>query len=102
MLNEILFGIVDNGILVGGAILGFSMEDLINDGLSYLLRKKNYTLKTRIKGLSGSLLGAGLGNAISDFFGGWCIGWQMAFGTFFGCLLIVVLTLPIIFKVEKK
>jgi len=36
------------------------------------------------------------------FFGGWCISWQMAWGTFFGCMLIVVLTLPIIFKEEKK
>lgn len=102
MLNEIGFGLVDNGILVGGAILGFSIEDLINRGLEYLLRKKHYTLKTRIKGLSGALLGAGIGNAISDFVGGWCISWQMAFGTFFGCMLIVFLSLPIIFKMETK
>jgi len=102
MLNEIGFGLIDNGILVGGAILGFSLEDLINNWLFYLMRKKNYTLKTRVKGLSGSLLGAGLGNAVSDFFGGWCISWQMAFGTLIGCLLIVILTLPIIFKMEKK
>jgi len=102
MLNEIFFGITDNGILIGGAILGFSMEDLINDGLAYLLRKQSYNLKTRVKGLSGSLFGAGIGNAVSDFFGGWCISWRMAFGTFFGCMLIVILILPIIFKAEKK
>jgi len=102
MISEIGFGLIDNGILVGGAIIGFSIEDAINDGLSYILRKKNYTLKTRVKGLSGSLLGAGIGNAISDFFGGWCISWQMAWGTLFGCMLIVILILPIIFKMEKR
>lgn len=102
MLHEIGFGLVDNGILVGGAIIGFSIEDIINNWLAYLLKKQNYTLKTRIKGLSGALLGAGIGNAISDFVGGWCISWQMAFGTFFGCMIIVLLTLPIIFKVGTK
>jgi hypothetical protein len=102
MINEIFFGIVDNGILVGGAIIGFSIEDLINKGLAYLLQKHRYTLKTRIKGLSGTLLGAGMGNSISDLAGGFCISWQMAMGTFLGCMLIVLLTLPIIFKIEIK
>ena len=101
MLHEIGFGVIDNGILIGGAIIGFSIEDLINDGLAYLLRKKSYKLKTRVKGLSGCLLGAGVGNAISDFLGGWCISWQMAFGTFFGCMLVVILILPIAFKLER-
>lgn len=101
-LNIIGFGIIDNGILVGGAILGFSLEDLINRWLEALFKKSKYNLSTRIKGLSGSLLGAGIGNAVSDFLGGWCIGWQMAFGTFFGCMLIVLLSLPIIFKLEMK
>ncbi|MHA1738530.1 MAG: N-acetyl-anhydromuranmyl-L-alanine amidase [Candidatus Heimdallarchaeota archaeon] len=102
MIQACLFGIVDNGILVGGAIIGFSIEDMINDYLAYLMKKKSYCIKTRVKGLSGSLLGAGIGNAISDFAGGWCVSWQMAFGTLIGCMLIVILTLPIIFKVEKK
>ncbi len=102
MIGEIGFGLIDNGVLVGGAIIGFSLEDLINTGLAYLLRKKNFNLITRVKGLSGALLGAGMGNAISDFLGGWCISWQMAFGTFIGCMIVVTLTLPIIFKLEKK
>jgi hypothetical protein len=101
-LNIIGFGLIDNGILVGGAILGFSLEDLINRVLELWLEKSKYSLHTRVKGLSGSLLGAGLANAISDFLGGWCIGWQMAFGSFIGCMLIVILTLPIIFKLELK
>ena len=102
MLHEIGFGLIDNGILVGGAILGFSIEDMINDYLDYLMKKKSYVIKTRVKGLSGSLLGAGIGNAISDFAGGFCISWQMAFGTLIGCMLVVILVLPIIFKMEKK
>lgn len=102
MINEIGFGLIDNGILVGGAIIGFSLEDLINKGLAHLLRKKNYKLVTRVKGLSGALLGAGMGNAISDFFGGWCISWQMAWGTFLGCMIIVIVILPIVFKVGTK
>ena len=102
MISEIAFGIVDNGILIGGAILGFSIEDLINNWLEHVLRNKQYKLTTRVKGLSGALLGAGIGNAVSDFFGGWCVGWQMAFGTFIGCMLVVILALPIIFKLEKR
>jgi len=102
MINEIGFGLIDNGILVGGAIIGFSLEDLLNKALEHALIKTKYKLSTRIKGLSGSLLGAGVGNAISDFLGGWCISWQMAFGTFIGCMLIVTLTLPIVFKLETK
>lgn len=102
MINEIGFGLIDNGILIFGAIAGFSLEDLINKGMDYLLRKKNYTLVTRVKGLSGALLGAGVGNAISDFFGGWCVNWQMAFGSFIGCMLIVLIILPFVFKVEKR
>ena len=102
MLNEIGFGIIDNGILIGGAVIGFSLEDLINRGLKYLLRKKNCTLKTRIKGLSGTLLGAGIGNAISDFLGGWCIDWHMAFGTALGCMIVVIVMLPFVFKIGTK
>lgn len=102
MVSEIFFGTIDNGILVGGAILGFSLEDLINHWLESLFEKSKYKLQTRVKGLSGSLLGAGMANAISDFLGGWCIGWEMAFGSALGCLIIVLLTLPIIFKLEVK
>ena len=101
MISEIGFGLIDNGILVGGAILGFSIEDMINDYLAHVLTKKSYIIETRVKGLSGSLLGAGIGNAISDFFGGFCVSWQLAFGSFIGCILIVIICLPIIFKVEK-
>lgn len=102
MLAEIGFGIIDNGVLIGGALIGFSLEDIINNYLNNLFKKTNYKLQTRVKGLSSTLLGAGISNGISDFLGGWCVSWQMAVGTFLGCMLIVVLCLPIIFKLSKK
>lgn len=102
MINEIGFGIIDNSILVIGAILGFSTEDFINNWLEKIFKKSSYKIQTRIKGLSGSLLGAGIANAISDWFGGWCVSWQLAWGSFIGCLLIILFSFPIIFKIQKK
>ena len=102
MIGEIGFGLIDNGVLIGGAVVGFSLEDVINNKLDYLLRNTKYKLTTRVKGLSSTLLGAGISNAISDFMGGWCVNWQMAFGTFIGCMLIVIGCLPLIFKLEIK
>lgn len=102
MIGEIGFGVVDNGVLIGGALLGFSLEDSINDWLFHMTRMRAYVIKTRVKALSSTLLGAGISNAVSDFMGGWCMSWQMAFGTFIGCMLIVILCLPIIFKLEKR
>ena len=102
MLGEIGFGAIDNGVLIGGAMLGFSLEDIINASLDTALSKTKYTITTRVKGLSSTLLGAGISNAVSDFMGGWCVSWQMAFGTFIGCMLIVFLCLPIIFKLEIR
>ena len=102
MLGEIGFGIIDNGVLIGGAILGFSLEDIINLSLDKALCQTKYVISTRIKGLSSTLLGAGVSNAISDFLGGWCVSWQMAFGTFFGCMLVVIMGLPLIFKLTKR
>lgn len=102
MIGEIGFGIIDNGVLIGGALIGFSLEDIINDYLLHVTRKKNYVIKTRVKAMSSTLLGAGISNAVSDFMGGWCISWQMAFGTGLGCMLVVIICLPIIFKLEKR
>ena len=83
-------------------MIGFSLEDVINNSLEKSLSKTNYKITTRVKGLSSTLLGAGISNAISDFMGGWCVSWQMAFGTLIGCMAIVVLCLPIIFKLEIR
>ena len=98
-LGLIGFGIVDNGVLIGGAVAGFSLEDRINKGLSHI---PGYTIKTRVKGLSSTLLGAGISNAVSDFLGGLCVSWEMAVYTFLGCMIVVVACVPLIFKIEKE
>ena len=102
MINEIGFGLIDNGILVGGAIFGFSIENWINIALENLLRQTKYKLATRVKGLSGALIGGGVGNSISDFLGGWCVNWQLAVGSGLGCVLVVIIALPFIFKLEQR
>jgi len=99
MLGFIGFGIVDNGVLIGGAVAGFSLEDIINTGLDKL---PYYRIQTRIKGLSSTLLGAGISNAISDLLGGFCVSWQLAFGTWLGCMIVVVACMPFIFTISKR
>lgn len=102
MLGEIGFGIIDNGVLIGGALIGFSLEDIINEKLEKCLKNTKYKIETRVKGLSSTLLGAGISNAISDFMGGWCVSVEMAFGTLIGCLLIVILFLPLVFRLTSR
>ena len=102
-MNETLgfigFGIVDNGVLIGSALLGFSLEDIINNKLNKIPR---YKIQTRVKGLSSTLLGSGIGNALSDLLGGFCVSLSVAFGTAFGCMLVVLVCTPFIFKIERK
>jgi len=99
MLGYIGFGIVDNGVLIGGAVAGFSLEDIINNVLDKL---PHYKIQTRVKGLSSTLLGAGISNAVSDLLGGFCVSWQLAFGTCLGCMIVVMACVPFIFKIEKR
>ena len=51
LLPDLVFGVVDNGLLVIGAIIGAD-----------------------IGAVFGAVLGAALGNAVSDFAGGYCEG----------------------------
>jgi len=60
------------------------------------------SIKTRVKGLSSALLGGGIGNAISDFLGGFCVSPSMALGTFLGCLIVLLAFTPFIFKITLK
>jgi len=99
MLGYIGFGVVDNGVLIVSAIIGFSFEDIINNALSKIPR---YCIKTRVKGLSSALLGAGIGNAVSDFLGGFCVSPSMALGTFVGCFIVLLAFTPFIFKITRK
>jgi len=99
MLGYIGFGVVDNGVLIVSAIIGFSFEDAINNALGLL---PCVSIKTRVKGLSSALLGGGIGNAISDFLGGFCVSPSMALGTFLGCLIVLLAFTPFIFKITLK
>jgi hypothetical protein len=85
-MQGIIFGIIDNTIMLLGAYFGLGIEKLYPKRLKYG---------------TGAILGAGIGNAISDFFGG--LGErniQLAFGTLIGCLLALIL-IPILNKVKR-
>tara|TARA_B100000029_G_C17480281_1_gene925300 strand:+ start:871 stop:1155 length:285 start_codon:yes stop_codon:yes gene_type:complete len=86
MINFIIYGIVDNGIMILGAMTGLSLE-------KYLPKK----LK---RGL-GAVIGAGLGNACSDFLGGMStLSYSLAIGTCLGCLIGLIF-IPLLVMVGK-
>ena len=86
LYDFIIYGIVDNGIMIAGAILGLSWERFMPKQLQ--------------NGLGG-VLGAGIGNALSDFMGGAITAsWGLAFGTAIGCI-IGLLWIPIFLKMKK-
>ena len=73
MIDFIIFGIVDNAIMILGAMTGLSVEKY---------------LPSQFQQGVGTVVGAGLGNSFSDFLGGaTTASWDLAFGTAFGCLL---------------
>ena len=87
MTDFLIFGFVDNGIMLLGALYGLHIETL--------LPKKYQT------GL-GAVYGAGIGNAVSDWCGGAAsLNWGLAFGSFIGCLIALALV-PSLIWVKKK
>ena len=73
MLDFIIYGIVDNGVMIVGAMTGYELE--------------RYLPKKLQKGL-GAVVGAGLGNTTSDFLGGLsAMNLELATGTAFGCII---------------
>lgn len=86
MIDFIIFGIVDNAVVILGAMTGLSVE--------------KYLPKPFQKGL-GAVVGAGLGNAVSDWLGGAStLSWDLAFGTAIGCLIGLAF-IPIFRIIEK-
>ena len=78
MVEYIIFGIIDNAVMLSGALFGISIE-----------RKFPKKLQT---GYLGATLGAGLGNTFSDFLG-WigATNMDLAFGSAIGCIIALVL-----------
>lgn len=85
--DYVIFGIVDNGIMLLGAFFGIGLE-------KYLPKRFQVGL--------GALIGAGIGNAVSDFMGGAVsLNWPLAFGTGLGCIMALVF-IPLFYKFQKR
>ena len=78
MIEYIIFGIIDNAVMLSGALFGVSIE-------------KKFTKSLRT-GFLGATVGAGLGNAFSDFLGGLgATNIELAVGSGLGCLIALIL-----------
>ena len=78
MTEYIIFGIIDNAVMLCGALFGVSIE-------------KKFTKRLRT-GFLGATVGAGLGNAFSDFLGGLgATNIELAVGSGLGCLIALIL-----------
>ena len=85
-LDYFVFGVVDNSVLILGALFGLSVERLLPVWLQ--------------QGRS-AVLGAGIGNAVSDWLGGAStLNWPLAWGTFFGCIAVLVFV-PLYFWLRR-
>jgi lipoprotein signal peptidase len=85
--DYVIFGIVDNGVMLLGAFFGIGLE-------KYLPRRFQVGL--------GAIIGAGIGNTASDFMGGAVsLNWPLAFGTGLGCVMALIL-IPLFYKFQKR
>jgi len=83
----LIFGVIDNGIMLAGAFFGLSIEKAI---------------PLRLSRGTGAIIGAGIGNAVSDFCGGIGEGDPaLAFGTFTGCVLALIL-IPVLSRLKQS
>ena len=87
MLDFVVFGFIDNAVMLAGALAGISVE-----------KKLPKKLQT---GFLGAAIGAGLGNTFSDFLGGLgATNLDLAVGSALGCLLALFL-IPCYVKLQK-
>ena len=90
MIEYIIFGVIDNAVMLSGALFGVSIE-------------KKFPKKLQ-SGFLGATIGAGLGNAFSDFLGGLgANNMELAFGSAIGCLMaLVLIPLYLAFQMRGK
>ena len=78
MIEYIVFGIIDNAVMLSGALFGISVE-------------KRFPKKLQ-NGFLGATVGAGLGNTFSDFLGGLgATNMELAFWSAIGCILALII-----------
>ncbi len=86
-IEYIIFGIIDNAVMLTGALFGVSIE-------------KKFPKKLQT-GFLGATIGAGLGNTFSDFLGGLgATNLELAFGSAVGCLLALII-IPIYLTINN-
>lgn len=78
LIDFIIFGITDNAVMIFGAFTGYEVE--------------RYLPKRFQLGHLMPIVGAGLGNTVSDFMGGvMATNMPLAFGSAIGCLIGLIL-----------
>tara|TARA_Y100000034_G_C6843571_1_gene381924 strand:- start:677 stop:973 length:297 start_codon:yes stop_codon:yes gene_type:complete len=88
LFEYIIFGIVDNAVMLSSALFGVSIEKKLPKKLQ--------------SGFLGATLGAGIGNAFSDFLGGLgATNIELALGSGLGCLIALVI-LPVYLAIKKE
>ena len=88
MIDYIIFGFVDNIVMLAGALYGVSIEN-------------KFPAKYQT-GFLGATIGAGLGNSVSDSLGGLAaLNMPLAIGSGLGCLL-ALFVIPLYLKLNPK
>lgn len=86
LIEGIIFGIIDNGVMILGALFGLSVEKYLPD---YFHRGV------------GTVFGAGIANAISDWMGGLAVDVGFAFGALIGCL-VALIVVPVFVEAKRR
>jgi len=87
-MDGLVFGLIDQGVMILGAMAGLNIEQApVFGALARFLVPK------RLVRSFGAILGAGVGNALSDGLAGWADG-GIGLGAMTGCVLALVLLVP--------
>lgn len=86
LIEGIIFGIIDNGVMILGALFGLGVE--------------RYLPPYFHRGV-GTVFGAGIANGISDWMGGWAVAASFAWGALLGCLVALIL-IPVFVETKKR